>query len=1117
MSLNVIRLFVSSIIRLSTITILFVLCILSLNAQDLDDVTIAGRVLDQNGALIPGATVKAKQIAMNKERTVVANGEGRYRFSELEPGIYTLVASFKNFQDAIINDLETIAAQNVQLDITLYPLGANVDVDVGIELPQVDTTRTIVGGTVTKKEVEVLPNNTRSPLDLVLTLGGTTEEPLSNRDLAEDKGARGQSGPNRTPEEAGVFGLSGGAAYSNNLTIDGLDNNDDRAATFRFQPSLEAVEEVQVITNQFSAEYGRASGGRVNLRTRSGTKRFSGRLFYFFRDESLAANTWKNNQRGIHRPAFQDNDPGFTFGGPVPFGYFKNKTFFFTVYEYDNINEETIIDTYVPVAQNPLFSLPRPTNPNLTVNDNGALIAPFVQGVLTPLHNHILTGRIDHNFNGRHNITFNYQMGRRRDFRQFSGGSRLAEALVGSSRNTDAYNFADNMVFSDKAVNQFRFQYSTLKPAIEAEDPTSPVVLIDLPTVLNRGSTLTAGSSTSNSTDRREKRWQFLETFNYVAGKHTFRFGGDIQRIISTFIDKSDATGTFNFDNAQDFLNNRFFRYRHNFGNESTQRNTYFGVFFQDDWRISPRLQLSYGLRYERETVLDDNNNWGPRFALAYAPFKDGKGVIRFGASITYNRVLLRTIDDFTLGENQIFFDTNDISTDNELRQSVLDQIRFPRPIARDAIFVQRYGQTNTNFSRRLDPEIRIPESYQANIGFEREMGKGFVFEVNYTWNRTAHLWREFNVNAARVPASFRDFAEYLLSQTFNNAIDPTTGRRPLYNVSGARNLIRFVTSFIAPPVGDPARCPGTIAPANPEQGGCMIINGVPTTIINLNSLTATNASPPITVALAAIQRFRPDPARTQVEQLASIGDSFYHGLIFELRSRSHQFENGFGTSFRAVYTLSSLRDDGIVNTSSAQIAGDFNSELSRSLLDRRHRFVLSGVFNMPSWLGKLNFSPIIRVASAAPFNISAGGVDRNLDDVNNDRPNFNGDPNAIRSREPGDSVDENFVNAFSVATIGRAGGNLGRNAGLGPVQFLFDLSVTREFRFDEKMKLRPVVEFDNILNATVFSFGSEFINFSALSPNATPMQRQAFLNSFLVPTRTLRQRQIRLGVRFDF
>src|SRR4029078_2933286 len=108
-----------------------------------------------------------------------------------------------------------------------------------------DTTRTIVGSTITQREIEELPNNSRNPLDLVLTLGGTSEEAISTRDLADDR----NSNPRSTPLEQGNFSISGGAAYSNNITIDGFDNNDDRSARDRFQPSLEAVQEVQVIRN----------------------------------------------------------------------------------------------------------------------------------------------------------------------------------------------------------------------------------------------------------------------------------------------------------------------------------------------------------------------------------------------------------------------------------------------------------------------------------------------------------------------------------------------------------------------------------------------------------------------------------------------------------------------------------------------------------------------------------------------------------------------------------------------------------------------------------------------------------------------------------------------------
>src|SRR5262249_13537162 len=196
--------------------------------------------------------------------------------------------------------------------------------------------------------------------DLIFMLGGVSEEPLSTRGLAEDRAA-----VRNTPEEAGYFSISGAPAYSNNITIDGLDNNDDRAARERFTPSLEAVEEVQLIRNQFAAEYGRASGGRLNLRTRSGASKFHGRAFYFFRDESLDANTWKNNSLGLKRLPLQEHDPGFTLSGPIviPKIYHgKQRTFFFTAYEYDTQLDSTLVDTLLPVQQNPLFLLPAPTD-----------------------------------------------------------------------------------------------------------------------------------------------------------------------------------------------------------------------------------------------------------------------------------------------------------------------------------------------------------------------------------------------------------------------------------------------------------------------------------------------------------------------------------------------------------------------------------------------------------------------------------------------------------------------------------------------------------------------------------------------------------------------------------
>jgi hypothetical protein len=250
---------------------------------------------------------------------------------------------------------------------------------------------------------------------------------------------------------------------------------------------------------------------------------------------------------------------------------------------------------------------------------------------------------------------------------------------------------------------------------------------------------------------------------------------------------------------------------------------------------------------------------------------------------------------------------------------------------------------------------------------------------------------------------------------------------------------------------------------------------GVPVSVMNLNSPSSTTM---LEVALAAIDNLRPDPGRGELEQLISAGNSFYRGMTMELRKR---FDSRF--TFRAGYTLSSLIDDGVVNTSDAIMPGDFRAERARSLLDRRHRFVFSGVFD----LRVLQLSPIWRVASGAPFNISIGGVDRNLDDVSNDRPNYSGDLRLLQSGR------------FSVPPIGQIG-NLPRNAGRGPKLFVFDLNVTREVRVTERWRLRPSVEFDNVLNKTVFSFGSEFIDSS----------------DFLVPKRTMRPRQIRVGIKIS-
>src|SRR6185295_14666636 len=179
--------------------------------------------------------------------------------------------------------------------------------------------------------------------------------------------------------------------------------------------------------------------------------------------------------------------------------------------------------------------------------------------------------------------------------------NRLAEALLGKTRKTDALSYTDNLVLSSTLVNQTRFQFSRLTPGMAASGGRRPVVLITLDDPLpssdsdQRSGTLVAGSSTSGATDRREQRAQVQEIVSWERGLHSLKFGGDVQYISSTFIDLADISGTYSFANAVDFISNAPSRFRQNFQAESTQHNTYMGFFVQDEWRLLPNLVFSYG------------------------------------------------------------------------------------------------------------------------------------------------------------------------------------------------------------------------------------------------------------------------------------------------------------------------------------------------------------------------------------------------------------------------------------------------------------------------------------------------------------------------------------------
>ncbi|HLG14571.1 MAG TPA: TonB-dependent receptor [Blastocatellia bacterium] len=1023
-------------------------------ADDLDNIIFSGTVRDSQGAVIAQAKVLARHVATGVGRTLSTDDEGRYRIVVSNTGAYVLTVAAPGFKDETSKELEVTSGRTVALDFVLTPAG--VDEQVVVEAgaaPLIDTTRTVVGDTIRRTEIEGLPILTRNPLELVFLLGGSTEAPLATSSLADE--GRG-SFLRGTPEEAGVFSLTGAPATSNNITIDGLDNNDDRTARERIALSPESVAEVQVITNQYAAEYGRASGGRINIFTRGGTSNYRGEAYAFFGDESLNANTFFRNARGLDRVPQQERREGALVSGPIV----KARHFFTAGYERLDVTDFIEISTLLPFETNPRFQLPKPNQP-----PSGSSVGVFREEISTPENRNLVNARSDFNLNESHNATVRFDLSRGANRRGFPGGSRLAESILIEGRDSYSVSVADNLVVSNHFVNQGRFQFSRLVPRNKPGELSIGVV-IEEPSRIVAGAF--TGSASSPAFAREEQRTQFQDTLSLAVGQHQLKVGGDVQLVRSTFADLFATGGQFRFDSVGDFLANSPKRFVQRFNTESRLENNVVGLFIQDEWKLAPNVTVSLGMRWDNESIIDDRDNVSPRLAVSWDPFgrrsgSSGRTVVRAGFGMFYNRALLRTIDDFSLGRSTII-------VDSEIDGRVLTAVRFPEPITSQSL-VDRFGVKETAFLRRLSPDLEIPHTVQTGLGVERQISKSLVATADYIFTRGAHLWRESNVNAPVLPAGFNDFTDYLLSRDFDNRVGPS-GVRP---ISGANaDVVRFDLG------ANTASTPGAI----------VVKNGLRIITLGLNTQRSAN----ISAALNAINFLRPDPALTQVERLESTGNSFYHGGIFTLRGRF-----GSNMHFRAVYTLSKLIDEGTTNTASPQDVMDRRAERARSLQDQRHRFTLTGAFQVPRI--RVELAPIISLGSSRPFNIGAG-FDRNLNDIENDRPNSIGPIGRPVWRRPGSPPANDVKTSLVLAPVGSSG-NLPRNFGRGPGTRTINLRASRSWVFGEHVRLRGAVDVFNVFNNSVFSFGSEFIDRDDAD--------------FLVPRRTQRPRIVQVSVKMFF
>lgn len=707
--------------------------------DDLDNVIFQGIIRDNSGAVIQGARVIVSHTATGIQHYGISDAEGRYRIAASIPGNYILKVTATGFSGEQRKEIAVSSGRTLLMDFALAPAGVSEQMAVeAAAIPLIDTARTVAGDTITQRELEELPIINRDPLQLIFLLGGVAEAPLSTSELAEE--GRGQF-VRGTPEEAGLLSLTGAPATSNNITIDGLDNNDDRAARERVTLNPESIAEVQVITNQYAAEYGRASGGRINIRTRGGTNQYKGEINLFFGDESLNANTYFRNARGLGRAPQQQRREVGTISGPLR----KQKYFFFASFERFDVTDFVEINALLPVKMNPLFPLPAPNLPPLGDNT----VALFSEEISTPETKNLVNARADFNLEQSHNATIRFDLLRGANKRGFPSGNRLPDSILVEGRDSDSISVADNFIVSTHLVNQARFQHSRLRPRNRASLDSVGITIRE-PSQIRAGAF--TGSDSAPASAREEKRAQFQDNLSWLRGAHLLKIGGDVQLVRSSFTDLFATGGQYTFETVADFLANKPSRFVQRFNTESRLSNNVTGLFAQEEWRIKPNLTLSLGMRWDNESILHDRDNFSPRIAIAWDPFggklfrkskqspESDKTVVRAGFGLFYNRALLRTIDDFSLGASTII-------VDSEIASAVLTSVQFPQPLA-DESTINRFGLRETSFLRRISSDLEIPYTIQTGLGVERQISKRLVVTADYIFTRGAHLWRETNVNA---------------------------------------------------------------------------------------------------------------------------------------------------------------------------------------------------------------------------------------------------------------------------------------------------------------------------------------------------------------------------------
>jgi hypothetical protein len=703
-------------------------------AQQPASATLSGRVIDPNGAVVQGASVKATNTATGAARETTSNAEGLYVLSNLPPGDYVLRVEAAGFTPKVSK--EPIRLQVGQSVTTDAPLEINVKVtemvDLVGETPLVDTNTSKVDQVIGEKEINNLPLNGRNFLELALLVPGNA--PAPNFD------------PTKT--NTVVVSSAGQLGRGGSVTVDGADINDDVVGGAVENISQDAVQEFQIATNRFSAQQGRSGSSVINVVTKSGTNELHGSGAFYFRDRKLQGLPATFDRTLGNAPPFDREQYSFTLGGPIK----KDHAFFFGSLEDRNQDGAVLVGTR-----------------NLATRSIVKSFAP------APLDDLLTTERFDWNPTSLDQVTFRYSLQRESD----TSASTLIRSIGSASQRQASTNHAQSLlakydrVLSPRDVNSFNFSFSTF---INRTQPVTIAPQLTFPSIQD-------GASFRVPQQTRQKRLQFNDTFTTVRGTHTINIGGEFQRVLADF-----NLGVFQqgrvelIEDFPDFDRNGDGRVDDNDllfavtlrSGKPTQplvipgaNNSYVAAFLQDDWRVRPNLTFNLGLRYELDTDVKnvsrypedinpivlpflrggrhaDRNNFAPRVGFNWST-NDSRTSVHGGYGIYYDRVTLelesleRGLDGRALPievrAGNVFFLQPQCLFNPACGQFPPGAPTLANPFT--GFVLPGAGAGGINI---IDNGLQNPSIQQANVGVQRELGGNFVVRADYLHDFGTHF-----------------------------------------------------------------------------------------------------------------------------------------------------------------------------------------------------------------------------------------------------------------------------------------------------------------------------------------------------------------------------------------